>query len=68
MYDIRADERLMRVFMQEGGIRSLAFRSGTSRPSVSVIILDVDFLFTRTQMVRRFFLLLLRPGTSLSGT
>lgn len=33
VYDIRADERLMRVFMQEGGIRSLAFRSGASRPS-----------------------------------
>ena len=33
VYDIRADERLMRVFMQEGGIRSLAFRSGTSQPS-----------------------------------
>ena len=32
VYDIRADERLMRVFMQEGGIRSLAFRSGASQP------------------------------------
>lgn len=28
VYDIRADERLMRMFM-EGGIRSLGFRSGT---------------------------------------
>ena len=27
VYDIRADERLMRMFM-EGGIRSLGFRSG----------------------------------------
>ena len=30
----------MRVFMQEGGIRSLAFRSGKSRPSGPVTILD----------------------------
>lgn len=28
MYDIRADERLMRMFMDGGGIRALAFRSG----------------------------------------
>lgn len=27
VYDIRADERLMRMFM-EGGVRSLSFRSG----------------------------------------
>ena len=38
VYDIRADERLMRVFMKEGSIRSLAFRSGTSRPSGPVVI------------------------------
>ena len=38
VYDIRADERLMRVFMQEGSIRSLAFRSGMSKfiPPVTV--------------------------------
>lgn len=28
VYDIRADERLMRMFMDGGGIRALAFRSG----------------------------------------
>jgi U3 small nucleolar RNA-associated protein 21 len=28
VYDIRADERLMRMFMEGGGIRSLGFRSG----------------------------------------
>lgn len=28
IYDVRADERLLRMFM-EGGIRSLGFRSGT---------------------------------------
>ena len=28
IYDIRADERLMRMFMEGGGIRSLGFRSG----------------------------------------
>lgn len=38
VYDVRADERIMRVFMQEGGIRSLAFRSGTSPFGAPVII------------------------------
>lgn len=38
VYDIRADERLMRVFMKEGDIRSLAFRSGTSRSNGPVVI------------------------------
>jgi hypothetical protein len=28
VYDIRADERLMRMFMEGGGIRALGFRSG----------------------------------------
>lgn len=28
VYDVRADERLMRMFMQDGGIRALAFRNG----------------------------------------
>ena len=28
IYDIRADERLMRMFVREGGVRALAFRSG----------------------------------------
>ena len=44
VYDIRADERLMRVFMQEGGIRSLAFRSGTSRPSDLPDIVSLSYL------------------------
>lgn len=29
IFDIRADERLMRIFMREGGVRALSFRSGT---------------------------------------
>ena len=28
VYDIRADERLMRMVMQDGGIRAMSFRSG----------------------------------------
>ena len=28
LYEIRSDERLMRVFVREGGVRALAFRSG----------------------------------------
>lgn len=28
IYDVRADERLMRMFMEGGGIRALGFRSG----------------------------------------
>ena len=28
LYDIRADERLMRIFMEESPIRSISFRSG----------------------------------------
>lgn len=28
LYDVRSDERLMRVFVREGGVRALAFRSG----------------------------------------
>lgn len=27
MYDVRADERLMRMFMEGGGVRALGFRS-----------------------------------------
>lgn len=29
VYDIRADERLMRIFMREGSVRAISFRSGT---------------------------------------
>ena len=28
VYDIRADERLMRMYMDNGGIKALSFRSG----------------------------------------
>lgn len=28
VYDVRADERLMRMFMDGGGVRALGFRSG----------------------------------------
>ena len=37
IYDIRADEKLMRIFMREGPVRALAFRGGTSS-SVSISI------------------------------
>ena len=40
VYDIRADERLMRVFMREGSVRSLAFRSGTSQFGALVAVLE----------------------------
>jgi U3 small nucleolar RNA-associated protein 21 len=30
VYDIRADERLMRMFMEGGGIKALGFRAGKS--------------------------------------
>lgn len=30
VYDVRADERLMRMFMEGGSVRSLGFRTGTS--------------------------------------
>jgi U3 small nucleolar RNA-associated protein 21 len=32
VYDIRADERLMRMFMEGGGIKALGFRAGEFRP------------------------------------
>lgn len=32
VYDIRADERLMRMSMQDGSIRALSFRSGEFPP------------------------------------
>jgi U3 small nucleolar RNA-associated protein 21 len=28
IYDIRADEKLMRIFIREGPVRTLAFRGG----------------------------------------
>jgi U3 small nucleolar RNA-associated protein 21 len=28
VYDVRADERLMRMYMDNGGIKALSFRSG----------------------------------------
>jgi len=53
VYDIRADERLMRVFMQEGSIRSLAFRNGTSRFGAPVSILkDRDICFVSSREPR----------------
>jgi hypothetical protein len=37
IYDIRADEKLMRVIMREGPVQALAFRSGTrSSPSLNI--------------------------------
>jgi U3 small nucleolar RNA-associated protein 21 len=30
VYDIRSDERMMRMFVRDGGVRALAFRSGKS--------------------------------------
>ena len=40
IYDIRADERLMRIFMEGGTIRDLSFRSG--KPSHFALIMFLD--------------------------
>jgi len=40
VYDIRADEKLMRMFMEGGGIRALGFRSGL----FSFLIFDSNLL------------------------
>jgi U3 small nucleolar RNA-associated protein 21 len=34
VYDVRADERLIRVFMEGGGVRALSFRTGQCRFAV----------------------------------
>ncbi len=57
IYDIRADERLMRIFMDGGEIRSLAFRSGmyTTVPMFSCdvlsnLIYQTESLFWRVHL------------------
>src|SRR5882762_6643339 len=35
IYDIRLDERLMRIFVREGGVRALSFRNGALMTSTS---------------------------------
>ena len=37
VYDIRTDERLMRMFMEGGAVRGLSFRSGQSATSGNLI-------------------------------
>jgi len=34
IYDIRADEKIMRIFVREGPVRALAFRGGKRCPSI----------------------------------
>ena len=36
IYDIRANERLMRIFMDGGAVTSLSFRSGTWYPFTGI--------------------------------
>ena len=40
IYDIRADERLMRIFMEGGTIRGLSFRSG--KPSCFALSISLN--------------------------
>lgn len=58
VYDIRADERLMRMFMEGGAIRGLSFRSGKYSASA-------DFRFPHAslrKMDTKFLLLCLLTG------
>lgn len=56
IYDIRADEKLMRIIMREGPVRALAFRGGTrSSAPMGVEILTI-YLFCQMDL-----LLLLPP-------
>ena len=34
IYDIRADEKIMRIFVREGPVRALAFRGGKGGPDI----------------------------------
>jgi hypothetical protein len=34
IYDIRADEKMMRIFVREGPVRALAFRGGKGGPNI----------------------------------
>jgi U3 small nucleolar RNA-associated protein 21 len=34
IYDIRADEKIMRMFVREGPVQSLAFRGGKRGPNL----------------------------------
>jgi hypothetical protein len=34
IYDIRADEKIMRIFVREGPVRALAFRGGKEGPNI----------------------------------
>jgi U3 small nucleolar RNA-associated protein 21 len=36
IYDIRADEKIMRIFVREGPVQALAFRGGERGPSITV--------------------------------
>jgi len=56
VYDVRADERIMRMFMEGGGVRALGFRSGvTSHCTISTQ--GAQPFFSR-QMAIQFSLLL----------
>jgi hypothetical protein len=36
IYDIRADEKIIRIFVREGPVRALAFRGGKKGPSITI--------------------------------
>lgn len=62
VYDIRADERLMRMFM-EGGVRALGFRSGEPVLNFTNVVL-ISFQMEKRFLLPRLLLVTLRSGTS----
>lgn len=66
VYDIRADERLMRMFMEGGGIRALGFRSGSFNPYIQLSNVFLRFKISR-QMVTQSSHLPRQLDISLSG-
>lgn len=63
VYDIRMDERLLRMKMQDGAVRALSFRSGMSK----VIFYACRKFSATVQMVILYSRRRLRTGISLSG-
>lgn len=47
IYDIRADEKIMRIFVREGPVRALAFHGGKG-PNISVSRSFIPFRWTGT--------------------
>ena len=65
VYDVRADERLMRMAMQDGAVRSLSFRSGMYCVPCTIDIADTH---TLRQMDNPSWHRHRRTGTSRYGT